>query len=227
GGTFDADLISNQELLADIDNSTSITNNVNLNAESGDATVDSNTQAGNATTGDALTNLTILNLTNHQVVGSNALLVFVNVLGEWIGLILDAPEGATAAAIGGGVSEQTDLMAKNDVTLDINVDSEHAITNNINLNSNSRDAIVTNNNVVGNATTGDATASANIANIVNSGVSLSNWFGVLFVNVFGSWFGSFGVDTLAGTLPEETAPPSSNGSNNQAVKDVKVFRFNP
>lgn len=221
GSTFDADLISNKELLADIDTSTAINNNVDLNAASGNAIVDSNTTGGSAITGDALTNLTILNLTNHEVVTSNALLVFVNVLGEWVGLIMDAPAGTTAAAIGGPDSTTT-INAKEDTTIDIAIDTNHQINNNLNLNSRSGDAAVTNNTTGGDAMTGNATASANIANMVNTGFDVSDWFGVLFVNVFGEWFGSFGVDTSAGEAPVAVKPEDS-----AAVKDAKVFRFNP
>lgn len=217
GNTFDAELISNREVLADINTDSSISNDVNLSANSGDAIVDSNTTAGSATTGDASTQLTILNLTNHQFIGTNALLVFVNVLGEWIGLIMDAPAGTTAAAIGSG---DTTVDVEDNTALDININTDSTINNNINLNSNSGDAYVTNNTTAGNATTGDATASANIANLINTGFNLDDWFGVLFVNVFGDWFGSFGVDTLAGN-------PTPEPGGKAAVKDVKVFRFNP
>lgn len=215
--TFDASLINNTEVLADINNSSTIDNNVNLNANSGSATVDSNTTAGDATTGDALTNLTILNLTNHQIIGSNALLVFVNVLGEWVGLIMDAPSGTTAAAVSDGTSQ---VEVENNLELEIDVDMDNAIVNNLNLNATTGDAAVTKNTSAGDATTGDATASANIANIINTGFSLDDWFGVLFINVFGSWFGSFGVDTLAGN-PVIVPKPQDVA----AVKDAKVFRI--
>lgn len=222
GGTFDADLISNTDVLADINSNSAINNNTHLNAQTGSATVDSNTNAGDATTGDASTQLTILNLTNHQVIGSNALLVFVNVLGDWIGLIMDAPVGTTAAAIGGGVADHTQLSAEANAALDIEIDTSNVINNNLNLNSASGDASVTNNTNAGDATTGDATASANIANLINTGFNLDDWFGVLFVNVFGDWFGSLGVDTIAGT-PQPTPDPKAAA----AVKDAKVFRFKP
>jgi hypothetical protein len=172
----------------------SIVNNVKLNAASGTATVANNTSAGSATTGNAQTNLTILNLTGHQVNAAKSLLVFVNVLGTWVGMIVDAP-GATAAALGSGVISDTTT-----VTNTANLNNNAKITNNLDLSALSGDATVAGNTQGGNATTGNATASANIANISTSEFNLSDWFGVLFINVFGTWIGSFGVDTSAGTI---------------------------
>ncbi|MGB4758943.1 MAG: hypothetical protein WBP26_02705 [Candidatus Saccharimonadales bacterium] len=173
----------------------SIINNVNLHAASGDASVAHNTTAGNATTGSADTNLVILNMTGHEVVASNSLLVFVNVLGSWVGLIVDAPAGSTAAAYGNGVLSNS---VKN---LDIDATNNAGIVNNINLNAQSGDALVANNTTAGSATSGNASAVANIVNINGTTFNLSDWFGLLFINVFGSWHGSFGVDTPNGNAP--------------------------
>ena len=191
-----------------------IVNNVSLAAESGAALVSANTRAGNATSGGANTNLVIFNMTGHEIVAANSLLVFINVLGSWVGVIVDAPQGATAAAIGNGVS-------KNDIQPSLIVDATNTtrITNNLNLAANSGDASVVGNTSAGGATSGDATASANIANISNSTMGLTGWFGRLFINVFGSWNGSFGVDTSAGDPIRKVVSPD---------KDVpRVIRFIP
>jgi hypothetical protein len=177
-----------------INDDQSIINNVRLNAASGNANIKDNTGAGTAQTGTATTNLTVLNLTGHQVDAKKSLLVFVNVLGKWIGMIVDAP-GATAAAFGSGVISDTTSVTDN-----TNINNKSHITNNIDLSAKSGDANVTDNTSAGDATTGDATASANIANISTSTFKLSDWFGVLFINVFGTWVGSFGIDTAAGTV---------------------------
>lgn len=194
--TLNTPQIENTEVLANLTNNQSISNNVNLAAASGQADVSNNTSAGNATTGNAATNLTLLNLTGRQVVGNNAFLVFVNVLGQWVGLIVDAPSGATAAALGGGITQNSSSLPAASTT--INATSNSGITNNINGRAQSGDASVNTNTQAGNATTGDATASANLVNIIDSQFSLSNWLGILFINVFGTWHGSFGLDTAAG-----------------------------
>ncbi len=197
-----------------------IMNNINLNAASGSATVADNTKAGNATTGSAATNLVLLNLSGHQIVANNSLLVFVNVLGQWVGLIVDAPSGATAAALGNGVT-------KNNVAPDltINVNNNSKIVNNINLDSQTGNATVADNTKAGNATSGKATASANVANISGSQLGLTGWFGVLFINVFGNWFGSFGIDTARGNQPathggSTSHPANSSGASSQPFQFV-------
>ncbi|MFZ2125719.1 MAG: hypothetical protein WA087_02540 [Candidatus Saccharimonadales bacterium] len=172
----------------------SVINNVSLAAESGKAVVANNTNAGDAISGDAKTNVVIFNLSGHEIVASNSLLVFVNVLGQWVGVIVDAPVGATAAAIGNGVT--TDDYVVPDLTIVSN--NTNQITNNINLLSLTGNATVASNTNAGNAITGNATASANIANIAGSQFGLSGWFGILFINVFGTWHGSFGLNTAYG-----------------------------
>lgn len=181
-------------LSASLDDDQAIINNIKLSAESGEADVSNNTNGGSATTGTADTNLTVLNLTGREVDAKNSLLVFVNVLGKWVGMIVDAP-GATAAAIGNGVTSN-----KTTVNGELTADTSAKITNTIDLSAESGDASVTGNTTGGNAKTGNATASANIANISTSTFKLSDWFGVLFINVFGSWVGSFGIDTEAGKV---------------------------
>ena len=186
----------------------SIVNNVQLSATSGSAEVTNNTSAGQATTGTATTNLTILNLSGHQVVASNSLLVFVNVLGTWVGIIVDAP-GATAAMLGSGV---TDSNGGQDITANNN----SQITNNIDVTAHSGNAGVTGNTSAGNASSGNATASANILNVNMSSFGLSDWFGILFINVFGHWDGSFGVDTASGDQPASSAPPVPTDAGQEA-----------
>lgn len=204
------------------DNSTqSVVNNIALAAQTGAAVVAGNTAAGDATTGNALTNTVIFNLTNHAIVASDSLLVFVNVLGRWVGVIVDAPTGATAAAIGDGVTSNSVSPS-----LTVNTTDNALLTNNINLTSQSGDATVTHNTNAGNATTGNATASANIANITGSQIGLSGWFGVLFINVFGSWLGSFGVDTSDGN-PIVQPPTQAQGTGHAVPAPIQVIAFVP
>ena len=203
---------------ANVTNTTdqTVVNNIALAAKTGTALVTGNTSAGNATTGNATTNTVIFNLTNHAIVASDSLLVFVNVLGHWVGVIVDAPTGATSAAIGDGVTSNTVSPS-----LTVNASNNTLLTNNINLSSQSGDATVTHNTSAGNATTGNATASANVANITGSQIGLSGWFGVLFINVFGSWLGSFGINTSAGN------PISQPQNPGQPSAPVKVIDFIP
>jgi hypothetical protein len=176
-------------------NNQGITNNVNAGATSGSADVSSNTSGGSATSGSAKTNITAFNLTGSQVIGANSLLVFVNVLGEWVGLIVNAPPGTTAAELGGGITQNTSQANNN---TDITNTGNQNITNNITTAAASGDASVTHNTRGGNAKSGNANGAVNLLNVENSSLSLSNWFGILFINVFGTWHGSFGMNTAAG-----------------------------
>jgi len=177
-------------------NNEGITNNINSTAASGTAAVTNNTSAGNATSGKASNSITAFNLTGSNVIGNNAILVFVNVLGSWVGMIVNAPPGTTAAELGGGVTSNTSGQSNN--TTNVNSTTNQQINNNINLASKSGNATVDSNTKAGNATSGDAQNAINLLNVENSNLSLAGWFGILFINVFGNWNGSFGVNTSAG-----------------------------
>lgn len=221
---------SQQSQEIDVDNTQKIVNNIALAAESGKAAVDKNTSAGSAKSGDAETNVVLFNLSGHEIVASNSMLVFVNVLGKWVGVIVDAPTGATAAAIGNGVVQNSITSAP---SMKLNSINDTTITNNINLASRSGDANVAGNSFAGNATSGNATASANIANITNSQLGLSGWFGVLFINVFGTWVGSFGVDTNAGDMVAAASAASSartmsnSGAASSGQPPLQVLAYVP
>jgi len=204
-------------------NNQAINNDVTASAVTGNATVVDNTSAGNATSGSANTNITVFNLTGSNVVASNCLLVFVNVLGTWYGLIMDAPVGTTAASLGGGVSSSTAI----DSNTTLNNTNNQSINNNVHVASQSGDASVTNNTKAGNATTGNATASVNLMNMINNSLSLNGWFGLLFINVFGTWNGSFGIDTAAGNSVAVLSATPSGNIDGTIPAPVQVFRFVP
>ena len=206
---------------ANITDNSSINNALNSAAKSGSASVSDNTTAGDATSGGASTNITLLNLTGKQVIGNDALLVFVNVMGKWIGMIVNAPSGSNSAAL----CDCTNTNTGGAGNTDINAETNSSINNNINLKATSGNALVNHNTTAGNATSGNALAPVNLLNISASSLSLSNWLGVLFINVFGSWNGSFGIDTAAGSLPGSGG--GSSVSAPSVVKAVKVFTVTP
>lgn len=199
GGTGDSSTkLSSQD-------TTTIVNNISAVAQSGAASVFGNTNGGNATSGDADSNVVIFNVTGRDIVAKNSMLVFVNVLGKWVGMIVDAHAGATAAMIGNGVTSNTNTVPD----LTVESQSRHGITNTIAVNAGSGDATVRHNTTAGNATTGDAHAFANVANVSNSSLSLTGWFGLLFINITGDWLGSFGLDTAYGNAPQSIVPRPS------------------
>ncbi len=204
-------------------------NNLRTGAQSGDANVDQNTIAGAATTGNATTNTNTYNLDNESVVGDNAVLVLVNVLGHWMGAILNLPStgGSQSGLLGGnttvsnngtGPGSTNNASSSTNGNLDVNYSPTSTINNNINAGAISGDASVTRNTNAGSATSGNAGVAANVVNILGSHLNLKHWFGVLVVNVFGNWFGSVGQDTAAGnaaavgggTIPTTNGPTSTS-----------------
>lgn len=201
----------NNTLDAEINNNTVIDNNIRANAASGSATVSGNTTGGDAISGNATSSVTMLNLTGKDVVSENTLLVFINVLGKWVGVLMDAPTGATAAAIGSGAKVSSNNALNNNLSYTEN--NNAAITNNVNVEAQSGDATVSGNTTGGDAISGDANANVNVANLVGSNIASNSWFGVLFINVFGTWNGSFGVDTEAGDSPASPTTASAQQPN--------------
>ncbi len=207
-------------------NNQGITNNVNGTATSGQATVSGNTTVGNATSGSAATNITAFNLTGSNVIGANDMLVFVNVLGTWVGMIVNAPAGATAAELGGGITTNAPNGSNNNTT--VNNTTNDQINNNITTSATSGNADVSNNTNGGNATSGNAKNAVNLLNVENSNLSLSGWFGILFINVFGNWNGSFGVNTAAGDAPAGGAAGAGSSSDTATIPaTIQAFRFVP
>jgi hypothetical protein len=198
-------------------NNLGINNTVTASATSGSADVTGNTTGGTARTGQATTKVTAFNLTGSQVIGANALLVFVNVQGQWVGMIVNAPNGTTAAGLGGDITNNT-VAADNDTTVNNNVTEQ--INNTITVNARSGDALVHNNTTGGNATSGDARTAVNLFNVENSSLAFTGWFGLLFINVFGTWHGSFGMNTAAGN-PIASGPGA--GESTQILPQVFAF----
>ena len=234
-GNLDGDILLPQNLVAQIDttgpnslntinqngntttNTTavdnkSITNNLDLSAASGNANVNGNTNAGSAQTGGAQTKINVYNLTGRDIIGDDALLVFVNVKGQWVGLIFNAPAGSNTV-LGTGPNSTNTINSNTNNNANIDVNANSSIVNNVTADAQSGDAAVTNNTNGGNAKTGDASVTANIFNLIGSKLKLNGWFGVLFINVLGSWNGSFGINTAAGNALAATAAAGAASGN--------------
>lgn len=183
-------------------------NNVQADAASGAANVSGNTSAGSATTGDAQTNTSMFNLFDTSVFGDNAVLVLINDMGHWVGRIMNLGGGDSGGALltsnatvsndntGPGSTNQAN--ANNTNNLNVNNSSSGTINNNVRVGAVSGDANVSGNTTGGDAKSGNAKVASNIANIFGSHLSFKKVFGILLINVFGSWTGSVGVNTAAG-----------------------------
>ena len=163
------------------DMTTNITNAINASATSGEALAADNGTVGNTTSGEAMTSLTVLNLTGQEVIARNSLLVFINVLGKWMGMIVPAPGSANksgTAMLGSGLQGSGSVTQPSAAKSTANTTTN--ITNNISVATKSGDASITDNEKAGNATSGKAAAGVNLLNITNSNFRLDDWFGALF-----------------------------------------------
>ncbi len=205
-----------------------INNNLNTAAQSGSANVSGNTTGGSATTGSATTNSNVFNFAG-DLSSDNAVLVLVNVLGTWVGAILNMPStgGSQAALLTGGPSTLSNsntgpsstntIDANNTNNTNISSANTNTINNNINAGAISGNADVSHNTTGGNATSGDASVATNVANFVGSTINVKHWFGVLVVNVFGDWFGNVGSATPKSAALQTTNADGS-GSNQSATQ---------
>jgi hypothetical protein len=209
-------------------NNITVNNNVSLSAQSGTASDINNAHGGNATSGNATTKLNIYNLLNSQIVGGNVLLVFVNVMGNWYGLLMNAPAGTTSAALGGGISQYSQGDTSVPASQIFGVNNE-TINNNVTLASKTGNATVSGNHRGGNATTGNATAIADIVNILGAQINLSGWLGILIINVFGTWNGSLEIQQPTTTTHHHQSSGSKphNSPNRAGDGFAYYINYNP
>jgi hypothetical protein len=205
----------------------SIANNVTTTATTGAATSNSNSVAGNVASGAANTMQGLFNLANTSIFGDNAVLVIVNVAGHWIGKIMNLPGSSTESALltGGatvganttGPGSTNQVGVNNSTTNNVNSESLGSITNNVGVNAQSGSANATGNTSVGNVNSGNAQAGSSVSNIVNSVLNVKHWFGVLVINVIGSWFGDV-ADATTGTAA--TTVPGLGDSTTKSTTTV-------
>lgn len=198
-------------------NTVSIANNVLSAAISGNVLAQDNSLTGDISTGNSQTSINIISLIGQQTISRNTLLIFINVLGTWTGLLFNAPAGSTTASItGGSLENNANLSGINS----LNQSSTMTIVNNISLLAQTGDASAIGNKRTGAITTGNASTGANILNIVNSQLNFSDWFGILFINVFGVWNGS-----LAAAPDPVSEPASTGGPETAPAGPPQVFSF--
>lgn len=202
-----------------INNNTDITNSADMNAVSGLANVTDNDDVAGVATGSSANNLLVKNSVGQYVFSQNAFLVLISVGGNWYGLILGAPQSNGAVlSLDPGTTTPTSAN-ESMVPLLLTIDNNTVINNQLAMNAKTGNATVTGNDDVGYVSTGNATNNARIMNVSNTIVSLAQWFGILFINILGNWYGSVALyDTNpspapATTTTEQVAATSSTNSN--------------
>ena len=170
-------------------NSALVTNNANTSANTGGNSASGD--AASVTTGEASALTNIVNYINTNIVGDNWLYATLNIFGTWNGNLIVPGEGLLSAPATGAPSQvsvvnSNSALVTNDVTTSADTGGNEA----------SSDA--------GNVSiqTGTAAAGTNVASVLNTNITQSNWFLLLFNNM-GNWTGqliNWGGDGKSNTL---------------------------
>lgn len=222
-------------------NAAVISNNLTLDANTGDNNASKNTDGDSSVeTGKSTVDANVLNIANSNINGGNWWIVIVNEAGKWIGKIMGAPEGSNVAGSQGTEFEfdgDGNIIAQNNANgsgstnnagstqnNDTNVQQANSanVSNNLTLSANTGENSTSKNTGGDNAIkTGDATVIANIVNFLNNNVTGGGKVFVTVVNVFGNWFGDFvapGQKKTANNSPQATPTPAIGGTNPQVAQ---------
>jgi hypothetical protein len=139
-----------------------------------------NTLAGDATSGDTLVQANMLNVIQSTIgtSGTSPNLFVANIQGDYVGDIIINPT-SLISGVGGSASQDN---------LDVTVAQDFTLNNNVDLVAQSGDATVSRNTEAGDATSGDATALANIINVINSSIAAGQSF-IGILNIEGNYEG--------------------------------------
>lgn len=194
--------LTSSEPSIDTSNSLSINNDTTLQATSGNATATNNGTTAGTVTGDATTSLTTYDIIHTSASAGNAWLIAVNVFGTWNGRILQAPTGTTLLYVAGPTGTQNTSNGSGAMQ-----SGSYTILNSISAIATSGDATLSDNYEVGKAVTGSAIVNARLVNIISSHYAAGGQFGILVVNVYGSWIGSI-VEPTQPDNNDPTPPPN-------------------
>lgn len=222
-------------------NEADITNTILVDTNTGGNDTNFNTGGNNSiATGDASTDINVLNIANMNLVGGNYWLVLVNQAGNWVGQIMGGPAGSNVAGSplmeflidpvtgaitamtsgneGNGAGSNNSTNVSNETNKTINQTNTAAINNTLDLSANTGNNTASyNTGGDSNITTGDANIVANIVNFVNNNIVGDGTLVVTVINVFGSWVGDFvspGQEKQSKNLAIGGANPENNTQTN-------------
>jgi hypothetical protein len=180
-------------------NNATVTNDGEVVADTGDNTA--NGSSTEITTGNANAGVNVVNKVNTNIFG-NSLSFLFNIHGSWAGEIFGLPDGMSWKRTKQGVEIFFDdavatAPAGSTDNLTVTNNNNAEVNNNVSVFALTGENEVTSENGNSTVTTGDANASANIVNVVNTNVLGRNWVLAIF-NIFGDWDGniSFGQPNL-------------------------------
>ena len=205
-------------------------NNLNTNAQSGDINLAAVGGSLSAQSGDATALTSSYSLVNLNLYLNNWFFLIVNKLGNWDGSVIGWQNP-------GSIEKQdqiSQLYAINSLILSptpgfsptpefVN-NNQAVVKNNINLNSTSGSDNV--GDITGDAEvkTGDATAIANLINMINVNILGGHWFfGV--INILTDWSGNIVFDRPAASPDPSLAAAQTVVSDNSGAQGIRDSRF--
>jgi hypothetical protein len=183
-----------------------ITNNINLNANTGGNATSYNGGTGQSDEGKVQAESSVANVANLNITGASWWIVIVNKFGSWNGTVNGTPQGSQMqnneeATIltpqNSGIeltNSSTGPLSDNSVIVDVDYSTDIENVNKAEIvNDFTIDAITGENKASlntghGYIDTGDVRAATNTVNFANSNISVGNFL-VSVVNVFGNWSG--------------------------------------
>ena len=223
----------------DVDNKNeaAITNNVELNAQTGDNKTSFNTGTGSGEFGETDSETNTINLTNINVTGDSWWLVIVNTFGSWRGTAIGSPSdmeisagknavilspansGIEARNSSTGPDSDNNASVKINHSTNIENDNEATINNDVVINATTGENETKHNTGHGYVDTGDIKAAANLINIANSNMTVSNWL-LAVINVFGDWTGNIKFpEGMSGASLSNDGEMLGNGGNNSSASN--------
>jgi hypothetical protein len=196
-------------------NNLHIINDVNATANSGDVLAINNDEIDIIKTGDALTDVNVINLANSYTIYDNSLLIVVNTTGQFSGDVLGA-SGSNVYLLSYIGDSPNLLIADNNKSNHQQIYdffNTTIINNKVNASALSGNITLIDNDNIDSASSGNATVKVRIFNGINHITSFADWFGVLFINIFGNWDGNIVAQRA---LAEE---PSQD--NNNTIQPIK------
>lgn len=194
GGT---DYLISGDSVAQIDNSSNVSNPIDIDANTGDNLFSENTKVGNIVTGDINLGVNLINLLNLYNPNLILSLDILSLFGDLTGDIILPETTSTPANVNDPMIHATDLSIRQDANVD----------NIIGISTNTGENNVGNMTATGNLQTGGSQVIGNVSNILNA-LALPYFY---ILNVFGDWNGStLGLDPSLLLINNMAGPNSQN-----------------
>lgn len=224
GSGNNASISKNNQLTLAKESDLKVTNNVDVNATTGNNQADGNTLGGSVTSGQTDVDIQSATITG-EIPADSLLLVVVNELGDgqWTGQVIGAEsenvivlvqkaEPATLIASNantGAQSENTTTVNENTSTT-ITESSTSQVNNNITVDASTGNNQANYNTGGGNIKTGNINVAANMVNLVNTSGKTFKKVVIAMINVFGKWTGNL---VFGSKKPQVVPSPKSSSDS--------------